>query len=196
MDKKSISIVGALCTGIVFSLSFPVVSTAESAVTIEDMIPLLTQPQTKIDTVPESVDLEALGNISSASVRLAGEDALAQYWIGLTEASEVCLIMHIPTSGISASTCGLATDFYSSGLGLVAGESRDDPSSSAEAYLLPFDIDSSEVGASTSLSRDRGVEGVNLVTVPYQANGLFSVDVERANGGAEFHFDPIRLDEE
>lgn len=195
MNTKLVAAVAGAGSLILGSLFVPTVAMAGSAVTLEDMAPALPEPQSKQDQLPSIVDLEALGNISSESIRFAGDDDTAQYWIGKGEAAEIWLIMHIPENGISASTCAQATDFYSSGLALAAGESRTDPSSSAEAYLLPADINLADMGALAANRKSAEVDGVNLITVPFQSHDIPSSEVDRKDGST-FYFVPILVDAE
>lgn len=203
---RSLKLIGA--TGGVLALAavsttLPAAAGDSSAVSLEEMLPLIAVPQVGSDHVPAEVKLDELGGISARSVRSAGSDDAAHYWVGRTEASEICLIMQlVDEPEMSASTCAPITEFYRKGLSLVAGTNAENPGNAAEAYLLPSDVrvpGASNDHASVRHQAERGLSPtsrVNLVSGrSAQLDGLKNAEVHRGNGGT-FHFRPISLNGE
>ncbi|QKW15621.1 hypothetical protein [Verrucosispora sp. NA02020] len=175
---------------IVLSTALPAIAGDDSRTSIEEMLPVLAVQQSVQDRVPASVELDKLGNVSQESVRYLGRDDVANYWVGRAGTSQVCLILQISGGNeVSASTCTYVTDFYKKGLGLVAGGDGQ----TAEAYLLPADIDPTELGAESYDPRQKGrvVPGANLLTVRSKATSGWKGSEVRRSDGSSFRFSPI-----
>ncbi|MFV2010477.1 MULTISPECIES: hypothetical protein [unclassified Micromonospora] len=177
----------------VISTALPALAQDAPRVEVERMLPILALPQSVQDRVPEDVDLGHLGNVSRESVRFLGEDDIADYWVGRSGNTQVCLIVKISGgNGVSASACASVTDFYRTGLGLGAGESVNGSEGSIEAYLLPADIDPIDLGAARHMKQAwQGRPDAHLLTVrPQVGSNWKGSEVERDNG-ISFRFTPI-----
>jgi len=196
MKFKTLGATASVAALIALSAAVPATAGNSSAVGLEDMLPVLAVPQDDTDRMPHGIDLADLGGVSKDSVRAIGSDEAARYWVGRSGTSEVCLILQVAAdSEMAASTCAPITEFYRNGLRLVAGKSADDPSSSAEAYLLPADIDLAAIGAPEARATARSVaSSPNLVSGrPDQLEDLERVEVRREDGST-FYFNPISFE--
>ncbi|WP_133434219.1 hypothetical protein [Aeromicrobium phragmitis] len=167
------------------------VSTERGQAELEDLLPVLAAPQTAGDRVPEGVDLATLGALEPDSVRrVEGRDSDAQYWVGTTASNEVCLILHLPENdGATASSCAPVSSFDERGVPIrVSGTGG-----SAEAYLLPADVDTSTLPpALIEVTGPAGAVGATLVSPrPGAAGSLQPTQLER-RGGDSFAFVPLR----
>lgn len=162
-----------------------------SSVNVEEMLPMLATPQTALDLVPKEVTLDSLGEIDADSVRAIGSDGVADYWVARSGTSQVCLILYIPGGNeVSASTCASLAHFYRAGMGLIAGESMTDPSRSTEVYLLPADINPSDLLVRMDSSPLPKISANLLSMRP--SNSLRPADLSRMDGSI-FNFNPITL---
>jgi hypothetical protein len=178
---------------VALATALPAIAEDGSRTSVEEMLPILASQQSASDRVPESVGISALGDISEESVRSLGGDGVANYWVARAGTSEVCLILEIPEEKISASSCGSIADFYHHGISLAAGPSVDDPSSSTEAYLLPADIESSDIGVSKLHTEKQAMGlGAGLVTSRPQESPVRLSEVIRDDGSV-FEFAPVTL---
>jgi hypothetical protein len=193
MAGKILGATGVVAALIVLSAALPATAGGESRVEVEEMLPALGAPQTSADHVPEGIDLDALGGVRPETVRSLGTDETADYWVGRAGSSRACLILHLPgQEPITAATCGLIMDVYRQGLALDAGSQRDDPTRSAQAYLLPSDVDPAKLGSMlTKVSSNRDGDKTNLLsrqqlnTTPLQPAAL------PRNNGEVFEFTPL-----
>ena len=193
---KKTHIVGTVGAAVVVALggALPAVANSTSAVSVEDLIPALAAPQVESDRAPEGMDLAALGGIEPDSLRALGGDDAGDYWVGRAGGAEVCLVTRLAVDpDLAASTCAPITDFYRSGLSLVAAISADDPTLAAEAYLLPADINLTSHDQASA--RQAAVDPQpNLISGRSdQLETLEAFEVERTNG-ASFRFMPIALE--
>jgi len=193
---KKITTIGAvaLTAGCFLAASSPAWSATGTSV--DELIPVLSVPQTAADIAPASLDLEALGGIQADTVRYLGDDEVGQYWIGQTSNMDVCLITHVPGGyETSASNCATIATFNQYGLGILAGEDLNDPTRSVEAYYFPADIADSFVGSDRDVAslRSRSANDVrdsDLVAGPSGSLHMERENVERPDGSS-FHFQPL-----
>lgn len=172
----------------------PATAGNSSAVGLEEMLPVLAEPRTDADGVPESVDLVALGNISEDSVRLLGNDHAGTYWVGTTSTDDVCLVMQTASDpDMAASTCAPIGAFYRNGLRLMAGKGMGQPTSNTQAYLFPADIrvpGAEALAPFTRSTSDVGPSGTFISGLLGELDGIDAFDVSREDG-TTFQFVPI-----
>lgn len=162
----------------------------DAHLSVEQLIPQLDVAQTVADKVPDVVDLSALGAIDFDSIRSLGTDGVANYWVGRVGTSQLCLIMHIPNGyEVSAAACGEISDFHQQGIGLRAGESVNESERSAEAYLLPSDVQPSAIVAKYKLELREGTNAGLLAVTPGSLSAE-TITIPRM-GSSDFSFVPL-----
>ena len=187
------SAVGTVAGLVVLTAALPA-SAAERS-DINDLVPAFATNQNAQDRSLESVSSEAFGALNADSVRWVGRKGTAEYWVARKGNSNVCLVMHIPGGmEVVAVTCAPAEDFYRKGLSLEAGGSPDEPDASAEAYLLPGDVDAGGIVSrpelrTAALAAAAG-DRANLIVVEPGKSGLSQAEVAREDGSG-FHFVPL-----
>ncbi|WP_422770228.1 hypothetical protein ACN28C_26420 [Plantactinospora sp. WMMC1484] len=191
MNRKALRATVVAAVLVVTSAALP--ATANEKVGVEEMLPVLGAPQVPGDRIPGGIDLDAIGGVRPETVRRLGSDDVAEYWVGRLGSSSTCLILHIAGgSEVTAAACGSITDFYNKGLALQAGESRNNPTRSAHAYLLPADVDATALSPMlTKVSSASDSTGPNLLSrQPQDAAPLQPTDLKRDKGNI-FTFRPL-----
>lgn len=193
MNKKALGIAGATAALVVTFAAIPATADEAPRVDVEDMLPVLGEPQTAHDHLPTEFPLDAFGGVRPETVRSLGADDKAEYWLGRAGSSNICLMLHIPGGAeITAATCGSITDFYKGGLALEAGAKRQSPNSSAQAYLLPSNVDAAALGSMlTKVSS--GSDGIRANLLTRQSSDTTPVrpaDLKRGSGEV-FTFNPL-----
>lgn|SRR5690606_3185005 len=180
----------ATATIVAVSTALPAVARDGAQKPIEAIVPAFAQPQTASDVVPERVDLVALGGIASDSTRFLGSDGYAEYWVGRGNAGNVCLIMAVKGEAqVVASSCATITNFYRQGIGLVAGADPKEPATSAEAYLLPADITSDDLGLGMQARSSAQATHDSLISLrPGSNEGVRTIE---RHDGSSFRFAPV-----
>ncbi|MEV0155498.1 hypothetical protein AB0H57_17390 [Micromonospora sp. NPDC050686] len=193
MNRKILGATGVVAALIVLSATLAMTACGGSRADVEEMLPALGAPQTEDDRIPEGIDLDALGGVRPETVRRLGADDTAEYWVGREGSSRVCLILHIPGGAeVTAATCRSITDFYEKGLALEAGGNRGDREPSAQAYLLPIDVDTAKLSPVLTRvpSASDSIE-TNLLSLQSQdASSLQPTDLQRKSGKV-FGFTPL-----
>lgn len=163
---------------------------ATSTKPVEDVIPALAAPQTVADTAPSTINLDVLG-VEAADLRSLGSDDVADYWVARSGNEDVCLIAYIRGGNeVASSACVSIADFYRTGVGILTGESRDDPSRATEAYLFPADVDAGAVTQSGDARRSATTGSQFIASRPGDID-FAPTTLTRADGSA-FAFSPIR----
>ncbi len=162
---------------------------AHSAVSLAELVPALSAPQTAADQVPAVVDLEALGVTETSTVRALGSEDGASYWVARSGAEDICLIVHIAGGDeIGASSCGPVTSFARTGMGLMAGADPSIEEGMAEGYLLPADVQvPGEAGVSARSTNPSSSANLLIVTPEDEVEAF---ETERADG-TTFTFNPL-----
>lgn len=184
--QASLAVAGlALCAATIV----PTVTHGDTAMSIDDMVPELRTKQSDADRVPSKVDLESLGDVIPDSTRLLASTGNADFWVAKSGASTVCLIVYIPRgSEVSAASCSTYAAFYNRGLSIGAGESSD---RSAEAYLLPADVDRSALVERAGISAARSSNSqLIVVDGPQKIDRTRTVSIARQ--GRDFRFAPLQ----
>jgi hypothetical protein len=177
---------GALIVGAAFAAP---AAQAQSAVSLAELVPALSAPQTAADQVPAVVDLEALGVTDTSTVRALGSEGDASYWVARSGAEDICLIVHIAGGDeIGASSCGPVTSFASTGMGLMAGADPTIEESTAEGYLLPADVQIPGEAGVSARSADPSSSANLLIVAP--GDEVEAFETERADGST-FTFNPL-----
>lgn len=193
MSKKVWWGLGAAGALMSLSIANPALAAGDSLVDVEEMLPVLGQPPTANDRLPEGIDPGELGDIRQSTVRSLGSDGTAEYWVARAGSSNLCLILNIPGGAeVSASACGPITSFYRTGIALGAGESPDRPERSVVAYLLPSDVEMAKltpllpsIESSTYNARS------NMLSMPWHGETMLpEVELPRSNGEI-FNFVPL-----
>lgn len=172
----------------------PATAGSSSAVSLEEMLPILAKAQSSSDHVPDSIDLDALGNISEDTIRFLGSDHAGSYWVGTTASDDVCLVMQTAADpDMAASSCVPIGSFYRDGLRLMAGQGMDQPETNAEAYLFPSDINLPSSDSPVSSARSAGGSGDSASFISGAAGELDDLDAFEVSrdDGTTFHFAPI-----
>lgn len=161
----------------------PSMASSSSGTPLDQLIPELAVAQTSNDALPDNMKLEDLGPIDATSLRHLGEDELAEYWVGRSGSTQVCLIITLRDyPGVGASACGEATDFYNQGIALSTGNAE----IKSEAYLLPADVPIGELTNAKSLSSGVGLLVAGSASIPTD-----SVEIIRPSGQT-FTFSPLQ----
>lgn len=163
-----------------------------SAATPETIIPIFQNDQVPGDALPEEIKPQDLGIAEGADTRHLGSDSVAEYWVTLSDASEVCLVMHIPGGyEVAGSTCGTLSEFNQRGLKLKTATTIDGDSVSRVAYLFPSDVELTtlEPVASKHSSLNSNSDSFVAMT-PEQNAELEPHDMTRTDG-ANFTFYPL-----
>ena len=172
---------------------------ASGATALGDVAPELARPQTPADLPPAAVDLQRLGGIKADTVRSVGHDDVADYWIGQSSATDICLITAVRGGNeVAGSSCRSLAEFNRFGLAMITGEDVGRSDRAAEAYYLPADISTSSISAApstriTSLNT-RGLPATdeNLAAGRPEKLSLHAREIARGDGST-FHFEPLAM---
>lgn len=187
--KKTFALVALGTATIVTIGALPASAERPGNVPVEEAIPILASEQAAADQPPAQLKLEDLGGVQPETVRYLGEHENFKYWVGRTEADQVCLIALAPSESYSAgAACAAVPDFYGHGISLKTGSA---PDTDPVAYLLPADVSAGSVVPTNALSRARSEEGGNLLVVSPAVNAdLKPAKVSRSNG-ISYNFAPL-----
>lgn len=183
---------GAVAVGVIglFLAATAMPAAASSAQPVEEVIPALAVPQTPADSAPDIVNLDALG-VEASELRSLGSDDVADYWVARSGNEDVCLIAYVRGGNeVSSSACVSIADFYQTGLGIVTGESRDNPERATEAYLIPSDVDAALVPNSAQARQVTASTGTQFVAARPGSVDFTRSEIAREDG-TTFVFTPI-----
>jgi len=181
----------AALTVAVLATATPVAASAQSdaGTRLLDMVPALADPQTSKDRVPDSVELDELGGVDPGSTRLLGHDEAASYWVGLADASTLCLIVELPDEGVAGASCGSILDFYDRGAALRVEGREGGPKT--EAYLVPAGIDLPSALKMPNLRSDASSAGSSFVAFPNDLSRSLEPTTIVRDSGESFEFYPL-----
>jgi len=118
-----------------------VVSSASAGSSAREQLSVLDAPSDAQDSLPRTIQDQSNGigdgGLITDSTRFLGEDESAQYWTGIDQAGNVCVIAELNLSGAWSSACKDANQFATTGLELAVDLPDDASPEHAEAYLLP-----------------------------------------------------------
>ncbi|MDX2378087.1 hypothetical protein M4I32_14945 [Microbacterium sp. LRZ72] len=166
--------------------------TRETAeVPADEIVPELASQQDSSDVLPDYLNREDSGDIVEESVRSAGSDERADYWVARTRDDEICLVVRVRgDQEIVSSSCGTPANIYERGAasGTMAGGSNEN---AVEAYLIPHDVDASQLEAELPDSRITSTDGFTLaVRFPGTDDRFSEATIDRSGGGS-FSFIPL-----
>ncbi len=158
---------------------------------LDEILPISAAAQTERDRTLTGLnfDLSEHG-LSVDALRSVGSDGIADYWVGVVDDTQVCIVGYIPGNDwVAASTCSTVSEFYRQGLGLGLGKGGDD---GTEAYLLPADIDPSQLRLPSAASPFGTAQAQGAVLFALDPTGPkpAPTEVKRENG-VSFHFAPL-----
>lgn len=191
--RYSILSTGAgLLVGLV-ALATAVPANAAGRANIDELVPAFAHEQTAKDRSLKSVNADAFNDLDAGTVRWIGTEAKSEYWVA-RQGSKICLVVHVRSAdAVVGMSCGELTDFDREGLPLLVSAGADGVA--AETYLLPADVEASQLGVG-----ERGSEGrshlvsnggrANLVASEPGASGLEHAEVAR-DGRSAFTFEPL-----
>ncbi len=167
-----------------------------------EFIALLGQPQEAWDRLPHQTFAEV---VEPDSARSLGSNDVADYWVGATKDSDVCSMISLrDDTDNSVAVCNSGDEFLENGLSVsVSGGSGED-AVSADAYLLPTDVEATPlrehladylqpVDEPQGMTEDRAelVGEMNLIPVRPGTQTTTTLELKRADGGT-FTFVPLR----
>lgn len=180
---------GILAALVATSTALP--ASADGRVDIEQLVPAFGLVQTDEDLRLRHINPEAFDELDASSVRWIGKEASSEYWVA-RQGSLICLVKHVENGeGAVAMSCSEPTDFDAQGLPIrVSVGNR----SAAEAYLLPADIEVSQLGIKAANQGGSHVASNNgratLVVIDLHDSALVPVEIMREKR-APFSFVPI-----
>ncbi len=167
-----------------------------------EFIALLGQPQEAWDRLPHQRFAEA---VERDSARSLGSNDVADYWVGATKDSDVCLMISLrDDTDNSAAVCTDGDGFLENGVSVSVSAGSGEDAVSADAYLLPADVEVKPlrehlanyvqpVDEPEGMTQDRAelVGEMNLIPVRPGTQTTTTLELRRADGGT-FTFVPLR----
>ncbi len=167
-----------------------------------EFIALLGQPQEAWDRLPRQGFAEVVERDTS---RKLGSNDVADYWVGATKDNDLCLMVSLrDDTDNSAAVCTDGDGFLENGLSVSVSAGSGEDAVSADAYLLPADVEVKPlrehladyvqpVDEPEGMTEERAelVGEMNLIPVRPGTQTTSTLELKRADGGT-FTFVPLR----
>lgn len=193
LGKSKFSVVAFFFSALLLAISPAAASIGrgDGRVSLEEAVPALGEEKTQLDRLPRNIDVAVIRGIRLDSVRSLGSDGVGKYWVARSGSSSICVILRIIGGAqVTASSCGPIAEFYRQGIPIAAGEAMDRPELSVQAYLLPSDVEVSDVLPKVA-NRAEVTSQSNLITARWYGGPLLSEVTVKRTGRQSFRFRPI-----
>lgn len=147
------------------------------------------------DVLPEFLVGTHVGEgLLPETARKVGSSDVAEFWAAMDADGRLCLVS-VLLDGTAASSCSLPVDFFRYGAALALAGSEASPDMTAEAYLVPADVELPSGGVA-SRSKNALEESDSTQLFVVGRDGSNPPDGEFARAGVEepFQFQPLDVD--